>query len=224
MSRRPCAPGPDARRLRRRPDQGGPPAGDLRKGKPLRRAPGSRDARTAPDQPAAGADRTGAQGTPAGNQRQPLHPQGGRPGPRRPAVRPDRLAHERPEPVPVLRRGALPQDLARDAGTLPGPPRCVRQHVVDRRTVQRGDPVRQSPASGLSDPGGIRGRGRLPRAPDLRGGTTQVGRRARGHGGGAPGLRTADHQGHGVLVVLPHHLGPHPPRPRAGHPGRPRAG
>ncbi len=53
-----------------------------------------------------------------------------------------------------------------------------------------------------------------------------VGRRAARHGRRAARLRAQGHRGHGVLGLLPHRLGPDPPRPGAEHPrrARPRVG
>ena len=49
-------------------------------------------------------------------------------------------------------------------------------------------------------------------------------RRAAAHRRGrAPRLRATGHRRHGLRRLLPHRLGPHPPRPRAPHPGRARA-
>ena len=103
----------------RRSDQGRgarrSPAGHLREGQPLRRAPGSRTTGAAQDQPGAGRDRPPHRRTVAGHQRQPLHAPRGPRGPRRPPVRADRGPHRRSQTVQVRGRGALPQVGRRDA-------------------------------------------------------------------------------------------------------------
>ena len=86
--------------------------------------------RAAPDQPAADRDRPAHRGAAAGHQRQPLHPPRGRRGPRRPAVRADRVADRRPEPVQVRGRRALPEVGGRDAPPVPRAARGVRQHAA----------------------------------------------------------------------------------------------
>ena len=101
-------------------DAGRPAAGHLRAGQPVRGAAGPRPRRAAPDQP--GADPPGpAHRRPApGHQRQPLRLPPRRRGPRRPAVRADRLGQGRPEALQVPRRRALPEDRGRDARTCSG--------------------------------------------------------------------------------------------------------
>ncbi len=80
------------RRRARRHGEGRPAAGHLRARQPVRRAAGPRHPRAAPHQPAAARDRPQARRAAARHQRQPLHPPRRRRGPRRAAVRADRLA------------------------------------------------------------------------------------------------------------------------------------
>ena len=103
----------------------------------------------------------------------------------------------------------------RDARPVPRGARGLRQHALDRRAGRRRDRVRQGPAARLPAARGLRRRRRLPPAPHLRGGEAALGRPAARRGRRAARLRAPDHRRHGVLVVLPHRLGPHPPRPRA---------
>ncbi len=174
----PGAPGPAQGRRGRGPRQGGPPPGHLRARQPVHRAPGPGDTRAAADQPEAVGDRPQDRGAAAGHQRQPLHRPGRPRGPRRPAVRADRRADERPRPLQVPWRPALPEDGQRDAGRLRRGARGLRQHVVDRRAGQRRDQLRQAPAARLPHPRGLRRLGRLPRAPHLHRGTPALGRSA----------------------------------------------
>ena len=162
-----------------------------------------------------------------GHQRPPLHPPGGPRVPRRPPVRPDRRAHLRSEAVQVPRRGALPQVRRRRCATSSA--RCPR-----RATTPSGSPsgpISRSPSARPSCPnfplpGGVRqsdssntsttspGRGRKKR----------WGERAPAVGRRAGRLRAQGHQRHGLRVLLPDHLGPHPVRPARPASGSVRAG
>ena len=66
-------------------------------------------ARTEADQPGPVRDRPTDQGTAPRHERQPLRPPRGRHRPRCAAVRADGIAHERPRPIQVPRRRALPE-------------------------------------------------------------------------------------------------------------------
>ena len=116
-----------------------PAAGHLRPRQPVRRDPGPRARRPAPDQPAADRDRPAPRCAAARHQRQPLHPPRGRRVARRSAVRPDRRAARRHQPVQVRGDRALPQDGGRDAPSLSRRARSVRQHAAHRRAGRRAD-------------------------------------------------------------------------------------
>ncbi len=93
-------------------------------------------------------------------QRPALHPARGRPGARRPALRPVRFHARRPEAVQVRRRRLLPQVTGRDARGVEGAARGLRQHPADRRAL-RGDVHRgRQPDAAL--PGARRGRASSP--------------------------------------------------------------
>ena len=131
--------------------EGRPPPGHLRPGQPLRRDPGPRHPRAA-HAPTRSCSRSPASiGAPllATNDSHYTH-QRRRRGPRRPPVRADRVAHERPRPVQVPRRRALPEDGGRDALAVPRGARGVRQHALDRRALRRRDRVRQAAAARTS--------------------------------------------------------------------------
>ena len=137
--------------------------------------------------------------------------------PRRPAVRADRLADGRPEPLQVPRRRALPEDGGRDALAVRRAARGVRQHLVDRRAGQRRDRVRQArscPTFPLPD-GFADARADVPAPPHLRGGrASATATRCR-----AEVVERLDYElgvieRHGVHRLLPRRVGPHPPRPR----------
>ena len=92
-----------------------------------------------------------AAGAAARHQRQPLRPPGRRRRPRRPAVRADRVAHERPRPLQVPRRPALPEDRRRDAPPVlaRSPSACDNTLWIAER-CQRRDRVRQAAAARTS--------------------------------------------------------------------------
>jgi hypothetical protein len=71
-------------------------------------------------------------------------------GPRRPAVRADRLAGQRPEAVQVQRVRALPEERSRDAPPVSRGGGGVRQHAVGGRALRPGDRVRQAGAAATS--------------------------------------------------------------------------
>ncbi len=168
VPRRRRAPVAAGRRCGRSRAEGRPAAGHLRQGQPLRRVAGSRHRRPAQDQPAADGDRPPPGGAGPGDERQPLHAPGGRGGARRAAVRTDRRAARRRQPVQVRGYRALPQDRSRNAPPLPRRARGVRQHAADRRAGRCADRARQAEPA------------RVPRARRLR-------RRAlRGPGPGVP--------------------------------------
>ena len=96
-------------RRRRGRAPGGPAAGHLRQGQPLRRAPGPRHRRPAPHQPPADRDRPPPRCAAAGHQRQPLHPPRGRGRPRRAALRADRSPALGHQPLQLRGHRALPE-------------------------------------------------------------------------------------------------------------------
>ena len=98
-----------------RPAGGGGLPGHLRQGELLRRGHGPRAVDREEDQAGAAGDRQGPRHPAAGHQRPALHAQGGRAGPRRAPVHPDRLAAQRDQPLPVQRRRLLPEELRGDA-------------------------------------------------------------------------------------------------------------
>ncbi len=99
--------------------------------------------------------------------------------PRRPAVRADRLADERPRPLQVPRRRALPEDGGGDAPPVPRGRGGVRQLAVDRRAGERRDRVRQAAAARTSRcPRASTDDADYLRAPHLRGGQGALGRRS----------------------------------------------
>ncbi len=75
-------------------------------------------------------------------------------------------------------------------------------------------------------PPGFTERRRVPRPRHVGGGTQAMGRGDVGHGTPARAVRAGHDRGDGVQLVLPHRLGPHPPRQGGGHPRRtgPRLG
>ena len=121
-----------------RPPGGRGLPGHLRQGELLRRGDGPRPVDREEDQAGAAGDRQGPRHPAAGHQRPALHAQGGRAGPRRAAVHPDRLAAERDQPLPVQRRRLLPEELRGDARAVRRHARGLRQHPARRRAV-RGD-------------------------------------------------------------------------------------
>ena len=114
---RPPVAGPGRRG--RRAGEGGPPPGHLRARQPVRRAAGPRAGGAARHEPQADRHRQADRRTAPGHERQPLHAPRGPPGPRRAAVRPDGRAHERPQPLPLRGRPALPEAGAGDALPVP---------------------------------------------------------------------------------------------------------
>ena len=204
--------------------QGRPPPGHLRQGQPVRGDPGPRHRRAAQDQPPAARDRQAHRRAAARHQRQPLRAPRRRGRARRPAVRADRVADERPQPLQVPRRRALPQDRGRDALAVRRGARGVRQHAVDRRAGQRRDRLRQAPAAELPPARGVHRATATTCATSPSRAKRALGRRPARRGRRAAGLRAAGHRGHGVQLVLPHRVGPDRPRPPVGHPGRPGPG
>ena len=208
--------------------QGGPRApggrrlpGHLRQGELLRRGDGPRAVHREEDPAGAAGHRQGPRHPAAGHQRPALHAQGGRAGPRRAPVHPDRLPAQRDQPLPLQRRRLLPQERRRDARAVHRPARGVRQHAAGRRAVR-----------------GHVHRGRRPHAalPAARGGGRDLLVRQGGRAGAAQALagrhprpraqagrlRGRDHLPDGLPGVLPrgrrlHQLGQGP-----GHPRRPR--
>ncbi len=100
----------------------------------------------------------------------------------------------------------------------------MRQHPVDRRAGRGGDRVRQAQAPRLPPARRLRRRRRLPAAPGLRGSGPALGRGPAGSGHRAPRLRARRHRRDGLLLLLPHRVGPHRLRPGSGHPGGTGAG
>ena len=204
-----------------RPPGGGGLPGHLRQGELLRRGDGPRPVDREEDQAGAAGDRQGPRHPAAGHQRPALHAQGGRAGPRRAPVHPDRLAAERDQPLPLQRRRLLPEELRGDARAVRRHARGLRQHAAGRRAV-RGDVHRgRRPHAPVP---AARGRGR-----DLlvrEGGRARAAQaladrhpRPRAQAGR---LRGRDHHADGLPGVLPrgrrlHQLGQGP-----GHPRRPR--
>ena len=125
--------------------EGGPAAGHLRPRQPLRRAAGPRHPRPAPHQPAAARDRPASSARPllATNDSHYTHRERPR-GPRRAAVRADRVADERPGALQVRRRRALPEDGGRDA---PPVPRACPRRATTRCGSPSGPTSRSSSAS-----------------------------------------------------------------------------
>ena len=199
---------------------GGAVAGHLRARLVLHRDAGPRHPGAAPHQPDAPRAGRAPPGPAPRHQRQPLRPPGRLRGPRRTALRPDGLTDERPRPAQVPRRRALPEAGARDALPVRRDPGGMRQHAVDRRARQRHDRVRQAAAPRLPLAGGLRVRRRLPGAPHDGGRPATVGRWPRRRHRRTPLLRARRDREHGVLVVLPHRVGPHQARARQRHPRR----
>ena len=104
------APGAAGGRRRGGREEGGPAAGHLRPGQPLRRAAGPRDRRPAPDESAADRDRPPHRRAAPRHQRQPLHPPRGRGRPRRPPVRADRAPSS---PTPTASSSRAPSTTSR---------------------------------------------------------------------------------------------------------------
>ncbi len=111
----------------------------------LHRAPGPRPARAAQRQPATREDGTRARGAAARDERLALHAQGGRRGPRRAVVRPDRRHDRRPQPVQVRRRRVLPEDRGGDAR------RCSR-NTRRRATTRCSSPSAPTSRSSSASP------------------------------------------------------------------------
>ena len=103
-------------------------------------------------------------------------------------------------------------------------PRGVRQHAVGGRAGVGQDRVRQAAAAQLPAAGGLRHRRRLPARPRLRRRPRALRRHAAGRDRRAPRVRARRDLRHGVLGLLPHRVGPHPPRQEQRHPRRSRRG
>ncbi len=205
-------------------------AGHLRPGQPLRRAAGPRHRRPAPHQPAADRDRPPHRRPAAGHQRQPLHPPRGRRRPRRPAVRADRCAALRHQPLQVRGHRALPQER---------PPRCAissarspRRATTRCSSRERADVQIELGKPSLPEfpvPDRFTGETYEERALaylrdlTMEGARERYGVAAAARGGGAARLRAGRHREHGLRRLLPRRVGPDPLRPRVGHPGRARA-
>ena len=112
--------------------------------------------RPAPHEPATDRDRPPARRAPAGHQRQPLHAPRGRGGPRRLAVRADRCAALRHQPIQVRGDRALPQVGPRDAPPLLRGARGVRQHAAHRRAGRRADRAGQAEPARVPRPAPVR--------------------------------------------------------------------
>ncbi len=220
VPRRPRAPGAAARRRQDGHRARRPAAGHLRARQPVRRAAGPRPRRPARHQPAAHRDRQAHRRPADRHQRLALRAPRGPHQPRRAAVRADQRDAQRPEAVQVRGRGALPQVGAGDALAVPRLPRGVRQHPVGGRARRRHHRVRQAAAAQLPRARGPRRR-QLPRRAHLGGRPGAMGRRAARHGARPARLRAADHQEHGVRLVLPDRLGPDQARQGRRHPRRP---
>ena len=143
--------------------EGGSTAGHLRPRQPLRRAAGPRHPRrsTAPTRSCSRSPSKLRAPLLATNDSHYTH--------RDDAVAHDALlcvqtgvADERPRPLQVPRRRALPEDRGRDAPPVPRGARGVRQHAVDRRAGRCRDRVRQAAAAELPAARGLRRRRRLP--------------------------------------------------------------
>ena len=205
-----------------RPPGGGGLPGHLRQGELLRRGDGPRPVDREEDQAGAAGDRQGPRHPAAGHQRPALHAQGGRAGPRRAPVHPDRLPAQRDQPLPLQRRRLLPEERRGDARAVRRHARGVRQHPARRRAVRghvhRGRrPHAPVPAA--------RGRGRdlLVREGGRARAAQALAERHPRPRAQAGRLRGRDHLPDGLPGVLPrgrrlHQLGQGP-----GHPGRARA-
>ena len=165
------------------------------------------------------------------HERPALHPEGGREAARRAAVHPAAEGADRPEAAEVRLRRVLPEERRGDAARLRRGARGLRPHARDRRERRARPRLRRPrarrpavPPAAVRDPAGPRPR-HVP-APARRRRRRRALRRhhARDPRAHRPRARR-DHE-HGLRGVLPHRVGPDPPRARAGHPRRagPRVG
>ena len=136
LPRRPRAPEPARRPLRRGAEQGRPAPGDLRARQPLRRAAGPRHPRAAPHQPAARRDRQAHRRAAARHQRQPLHHARATPRPTTPccacrparsSARPTTSASSSRATATTCKSAAEMRHLFREVEV------GLRQHALDRR-------------------------------------------------------------------------------------------
>ena len=214
LSRRARAAGAAAGRREGRLRQGRPAAGDLRQGQSVRRAAGSRSAGPARHQPEAGRDRQANRRTAARHQRFALHASRGSRVARRAAVRADGRADLRPEALQVRGPGALPQDRRtrcatcsasspRRATTRSGSPSAATLDITFGNALLPNFPI---------PPGFADDKAYLDHLA-WEGAQATMGRRAARRRARPRRLRAQGHQRHGLRVVLPDHLGPHPLRP-----------
>ena len=173
----------------------------------VHRGAADRHRRTGPRHAPPGRTRGRTRPAAGGHQRRALPQRRRRPGPRRPALHPDRRAPERREAHALLDRGVLLQERSPDARGVPRLPRGRRQHRGVGRALRRHHRAGRHAAAQLPGAAGLRRRSGLPAPPVRQGSDPPVRRRARPGGAGTHGDRTRHHRADGVPALLPHRVG-----------------
>ncbi len=222
LPRRPRAAVAAERRREGRAREGRPAAGHLRQGQPVRRAAGPRPRRPARHQPEADRDRPTHRRAAPRHQRLATTPTARttRPTTRCCACRPGALQSD-----PKRFKFEGTEHYLKTAGEMrylfrDFPEACDNTLWVAERadvTIEFGKP--QLPDFPL--PAGFDNDTEYLEHLTWEGATPALGPGAAAVGQGAPRLRAEGHRRHGLQLLLPDRVGPHPPRPRGGHPGGP---